>query len=194
MDQYADVWIGIVYSACAFLGKFYLPPESISFLEGIEYYYSVVVLPFNGIVLFSVLFDVAMDFWVSLFYISRYIDYIQTLQLIRKQSFHSYNLHVFHHATVPSFIRLSWDDKYLTRFVVFLVGTSAALYATSDSDSRSKLFSSDYLSELTPVQWTQYAIVVVHTIRTTSRTRRFWLGLYTCVFVIVTYQYFEGFN
>jgi hypothetical protein len=193
--MFADVWIGAVYTGAAYVVKhlFAHVPSKLSWIDPIVENYDAVALPFYGCVLFCVLFDVFADTAMQCFYMSRYFDYVQTLALVRHQRYRYYNLHVFHHATIPTILRASWDDRFLIRFVVFLVGSSAAIYASSNQQVQHKLFNSDYLREFSPVQWTQYLIVFVHTIRTTNKRKRFWFGLYVCVFVVCTYQYFQPF-
>jgi hypothetical protein len=192
--------IGSVYAAvsCLFFNEWNVLFLSIPYFDPIKAWYDFIILPFNLIVLASVVFDVYSDVFMELFYVSRFIDYIETVRWIRSGKFRGFYLHVFHHATVPVFIRLSFEDanKDFLRFVVFLIGSSAAMYTVSNGKTSSDptdpgdLFSWDYLQEFTPVQWTQYVIVTVYSVRTSCRTKRFWFGLYTCVFIVGTYQYF----
>jgi len=193
--MFVDVWIGAVYATGAYLIKHFFErvPERLAWVDPIVKSYDEIAFPFYTAVLVCVTFDVCTEPAMQLFYASRYFDYVQTLSLVRRGEFRSWNLHVFHHSTVPTILRASWDDRYLIRFVVFLAGSSAAIYASSNQHVQKQLFTSDYLSELTPVQWTQYLIVLVHTIRTTNKRRRFWFGMYVCVFVVCTYQYFHSF-
>lgn len=193
--MFADVWVGAVYATGAYLVKYFYErlPEQLAWVDPIVQNYDEVALPFYTAVLVCVTFNIFTEPAMQLFYASRYFDYIQTLALVRRRQFRFWNLHVFHHSTVPTILRASWDDRYLIRFVVFLAGSSAAIYASSNQRVQKKMFSSDYLSELSPVQWTQYLIVLVHTIRTTNKRRRFWFGMYACVFVVCTYQYFHSF-
>ena len=175
--------------------------DNIPYFDPIKTWYDFLILPFNLVVLASVVFNVYSDFWMDLFYASRFVDYIETIRWIRSGKLRGFYLHVFHHATVPVFLRMSFDEanRDFLRFVVFLVGSSAAMYSvshapqkkiTSDPTDPGDLFSWDYLQEFTPVQWTQYLIVTIYTVRTSCPTKRFWYGLYTCVFIVVTYQYF----
>lgn len=185
---------------------------TIPYFDPIKAWYDFVILPFNLVVLASVVFDVYSDFWMDLFYVSRFVDYIETIRWIRSGKLRGFYLHVFHHATVPVFLRMSFDEanKDLLRFIVFLAGSSAAMYSVSHASSSKPtvsssaavdqpasdpgdIFSWDYLQEFTPVQWTQYLIVTVYTVRTSCRTKRFWFGLYTCVFIVATCQYFRPF-
>jgi hypothetical protein len=194
--MYVDVWIGAVYAGAAYVIKYFFEhaPSKLAWVEPVVKKYDEVALPFYGCVLFCVTFDICTETAMRMFYASRYMDYVQTLALIRYKRFRFFNLHVFHHSTVPTILRSSWDDRFLIRFVVFLVGSSAAIYASSNEQSQESLFQSEYLSELSPVQWTQYFIVLVHTIRTTNKRRRFWFGMYACVFIVCTYQYFHSFK
>jgi hypothetical protein len=202
------------YVGCGYTVVAYVLQEWNSYVTRLPYFhlleawYQFLILPFNLVVLTCVLLDVKTDEAMELFYFSRFLDYIETINLIRLQARRGFHMHVFHRATVPIFLRLTLqeENRQLMRFVTFLVGTSAALYAVSHSKGTTNvqqtaptatdpgnLFSWDYLHELTPVQWTQYAIVTTHTIRTSSRTRRFLFGAYTCIFIVVTYQYFHSF-
>lgn len=191
--MFVDVWVGVVYSTAAYVIKYFFEhaPSKLAWVDPIVENYEQVALPFYGCVLACVLFDVFTEPAMQLFYASRYFDYVQTLALVRNRRFRFWNLHVFHHATIPTILRASWNDRFLIRFVVFLVGSSAAIFASSNEHTQKKLFQSEYLSELSPVQWTQYCIVLVHTIRTTNKRRRFWFGMYACVFIVCTYQYFH---
>lgn len=204
-----EIYVGCGYTMVAYLLRVWNSCIArIPYFEPLEAWYHFLILPFNLAVLASVVFDIKTEEAMELFYLTRFLDYIETLKLIRSQVHRGFHMHVFHHATVPVFLRLTFqeENKQLMRVVVFLVGTSAALYAVSNPNKTSStanvqksqtdpgdLFAWDYLHELTPVQWTQYAIVTIHTIRTSSQSRRFWFGLYTCTFIVVTYQYFHPF-
>jgi hypothetical protein len=204
-----ELQVGGVYAvaSCLFFNVWNDLLADIPYFEPIKAWYDFIILPFNLIVLVAVVFDVYADFFMDLFYVSRFVDYIETIRWIRSGKFRGFYLHVFHHTTVPVFLRLSFDEanREFLRFVVFAVGSSAAMYTVSHASSSSShktasdptdpgdLFSWDYLQEFTPVQWTQYLIVTIYTVRTSCRTKRFWFGLYTSVFIVVTYQYFRPF-
>lgn len=192
-----DICMGVVYAIGANVAKEFIKPNELLWVLPIYDVYKMCLLPFYGIVLLSVLLDIQTDFIMPIFYGTRYIDYIQTIVLIQKQNYHSWNLHIFHHTTLPSILHISLQDRKFVRFIFFLAGTGATLYALSNNEPkehRTIYFNMDYLQNLTPVQWTQYIIVIIHTLRSSSHTYRFYLGIYLCAFVILTYQYYTYYN
>lgn len=182
-----DFIAGCVYTASSYIVKLYIAPDDLQWVDVIGAYYTYINLPFNLMVLVSVVFDYKTDITMPMFYASRYLDYISTFMLLRKQQYDFFHLNVFHHATVPLLIRAGWDDKYLLRFCVFLIGCAAAAYTNNDSSK--DLLDENYLHSFSVVQWTQYIIIVVYTIRTTSKIKRALFVTYTTLFTVLVIQY-----
>lgn len=186
--MYLDIIAAGVYTGVVYLTKMYINPEDFHWVGIINIWYSYIILPFNIAILIAVTLNYKMDECMTLFYCSRYLDYITTFEILRQQDYKSLNLNVFHHATVPSLLQISWDDKYFLRFGVFLVATSASLY-TAQSTFK-ELLKEEYFRNLSIVQWTQYVVICVHTIRTTSKIKRTLFFVYLSIFVVLTVQYF----
>jgi hypothetical protein len=182
-----DIVAGSLYTFSSFMIRYYIDPNDLSWVDLITWWYSYVILPFNILVLLSVLSNKYTDVSMPMFYASRYLDYVSTVEILRKRKYEYFHLDVFHHATVPILIRLGWDDKYLLRFCVFLIGIAAAAY-TSRSASK-ELVDESYLQSLSIVQWTQYVVVVIHTIRTSSKFKRAMFFTYIAVFTVLVIQY-----
>jgi hypothetical protein len=182
-----DIVAGGLYTFSSFMIRYYINPDDLTWVDAITWWYSYVILPFNIIVLISVLSNKYTDISMPMFYASRYLDYVSTVEILRKRKYEYFHLDVFHHATVPILIRLGWDDKYLLRFCVFLIGIAAAAY-TSQNASK-ELVNESYLQSLSIVQWTQYVVVVVHTIRTSSQLKRVMFLTYISVFTVLVIQY-----
>jgi len=186
--MYLDIITAGVYTGVVFLSKSYISPEDFNWIDIINVWYSYVILPFNIAILIAVLCNYKMDQCMTLFYCSRYLDYITTFEILRKQQYKMLNLNVFHHATIPTLLQLSWKDKYFLRFGVFLVAISASLYTAQNSFR--DLIDATYFQSLTTVQWTQYVVICIHTIRTTSKIKRTLFMVYFCIFLVLTLQYF----
>ena len=184
-----DILAGSVYTASVYIIKNYINPNDLTWVDVIYIWYTYIILPFNIIVLLSVLSNKYTDISMPLFYSSRYLDYISTIQLLRKQKYEYLNLDVFHHATVPIFLTLGWEDKYALRFFIFLMGIAASVY-TSQNSSKNLIDSSTYLQSLSIVQWTQYIVVTVHTVRTSSKFKRVLFLAYFILFTVLVVQFF----
>ena len=182
-----DVVAGGLYTFTSFMMRYYIDPDELTWVDLITWWYSYVILPFNILVLISVVSNKYTDVSMPMFYASRYLDYVSTVEILRKRQYEYFHLDVFHHATVPILIKLGWDDKYLLRFCVFLIGIAAAAY-TSRSSTK-ELVDDSYLQSLSIVQWTQYVVVVVHTIRTSSKFKRALFFTYMAVFTVLVVQY-----
>lgn len=182
-----DLVAGGVYVSVSFLTKMYISPDDLSWVDAISWWYGYLALPFNVIVLVSVVLDYKTDITMPIFYASRYIDYFSTLELLRSQQYRLLNLNVFHHATGPVILRVGWHDKHLLRFCIFFAGVAAAAYASSQGVG--DLVDLNYLQTLSVVQWTQYVVVAVHTIRTTSRIKRSLFAAYALIFTVLIVQF-----
>ncbi len=187
--MWIDVVAGIAYATVAVCVRYLVSAESLAntWTGGYYVWYSYVALPFNCVVLASVLFDVKTELTMPMFYASRYLDYVSTFEILRNKRYDLFNLDVFHHSTVPTLIRLSWDDKIFFRFAVFCVGIGSSVYVATKAGTDA---GNGYLENMSAVQWTQYAVVTVHTIRTSSKWKRFMFLLYAGLFTGLILQFF----
>jgi len=188
-----DIVAGSVYTCSVYLIKNYISPYDLTWVDLIYLWYTYIILPFNILVLLSVLTNKYTEVSMPLFYSSRYLDYISTMQLLRHQKYEYLNLDVFHHATVPMLISLGWEDKYALRFFIFLIGIAASVY-TSQNSSKNLIDSSTFLQSLSVVQWTQYIVVTVHTVRTSSKFKRVLFLAYSVLFTVLIIQFFYYYN
>ncbi len=185
--MWGDIVAACTYSFVSYMTKNYIAPQDLAWADVIFAWYNYLILPFNVLVLASVITNYKTEVSMSMFYASRYIDYVTTFELIRKQQYQFFHLNVFHHATTPVFIRLGWDDETILRFSIFFIGIAASVY--SNNINTFEVVNPGYLQSLSIVQWTQYIVVVVHTIRTSSKLKRFMFGMYTLVFTLLILQY-----
>lgn len=186
--MWIDVILGATYATTATCARYLVSPDFFqnSFTGAYYAWYTYVSLPFNAVVLASVVFDYKTDYTLPIFYASRYLDYVSTIEILRKKEHDLFGLDVFHHSTVPILIRMGWEDKLFLRFIVFMTGIAvSAYYASQNTDMLS-----DSIRDLTAVQWTQYIVVLLHTVRTSSRFKRMLFLVYVGIFTGLVLQFF----
>jgi hypothetical protein len=186
--MWIDVIVGVTYATTATCARYLLSPDFFqnSFTGAYYAWYTYVILPFNVVVLTSVVFDCKTEYTLPAFYASRYLDYVSTIEILRKKQHNMFGLDVFHNSTVPILIRLGWEDKLFLRFIVFMTGIAVSTYYASQNTN----ILSDNIKDITVVQWTQYIVVLLHTVRTSSRFKRMLFLVYVGIFTGLILQFF----
>ncbi len=186
--MWIDVVVGATYATTATCARYLLSPAFFhnTFTGAFYAWYTYVILPFNAVVLASVILDYKTDYTLPMFYASRYLDYVSTIEILRKERHDLFGLDVFQHSTVPVLIRMGWEDKLFLRFIVFMTGIGvSAYYASLNTEMLS-----ESMRNVTVVQWTQYIVVLLHTVRTSSRFKRLLFLVYVGIFTGLILQFF----